>query len=83
MTQTAERPAQPTPAAGGRGARGPVGRVSLYYKQVIAELRKVIWPTRSELITYTLVSLVFVTAMILIVAGFDYLFGKAVLSVFG
>jgi preprotein translocase subunit SecE len=85
VTQTTERSApRPVPAAGGRGARrGPAAAISLYYKQVIAELRKVIWPTRTELVTYTIVSLVFVSAMIAIVAFFDFVFGKAVLGVFG
>ena len=35
-------------------------RISLFYRQVVAELRKVIWPTRKELVTYTTVVLVFV-----------------------
>lgn len=83
MTQTTERPA-PAPSPGGRGSRqGPVARTGLFYRQMVAELRKVIWPTRTELITYTVVALVFVVAMILFVALCDYAFGKAVLGVFG
>jgi preprotein translocase subunit SecE len=76
---------QPQPAAGGRGSRGrgPVAGLSLYYRQVVAELRKVIWPTRHELITYTIVALIFVTVMVMIVAVLDVLFAKGVLQVFG
>ena len=58
MTQTSESRAGSRPAPdGGRGGkrRRPAGRVALYYRQVVAELRKVIWPTRNELITYTIV----------------------------
>jgi preprotein translocase subunit SecE len=44
---------------------------ALFVRQVVAELRKVIWPTRSELITYTTVSLVFVLLLVGIVAGVD------------
>jgi len=62
---------------------GPVARISTYIRQVVAEIRKVIWPTRQELITYTSVVLVFVTIMVLIVAGFDFVFTKSVLAVFG
>ena len=62
---------------------GPIARVSTYVRQVVAELRKVIWPTRSELITYTSVVLVFVVVMVSIVAVFDFAFTKAVLAVFG
>jgi len=78
--------AKPAPAAGGRGARigrNPFASLSLFVKQVVAELRKVIWPTRQELLTYTAVVIVFVTIMVAITAGFDLLFGKGVLEVFG
>jgi len=58
-------------------------RIATYNRQIVAELRKVIWPTRNELVTYTVVSLVFVTAMVALVALYDFLFTKAVLGVFG
>jgi preprotein translocase subunit SecE len=57
--------------------------MGLFYRQVVAELRKVIWPTRRELITYTTVVLAFVTGLTVIVAIFDNLFGRLVLLVFG
>ena len=63
--------------------RNPVARTSTYVRQVMAELRKVIWPTRSELVTYTSVVLVFVAIMVSVVAVFDFAFTKAVLAVFG
>jgi preprotein translocase subunit SecE len=62
---------------------GPIARTTTYVRQVVAELRKVIWPTRQELITYTTVVLVFVTIMVTLVAGFDFAFTQAVLAVFG
>ncbi|TNY38844.1 preprotein translocase subunit SecE [Thermomonospora catenispora] len=55
----------------------------LFVRQVVAELRKVIWPTRSELINYTLVSLVFVLVMVGIVAGLDWALQQGVFAVFG
>jgi preprotein translocase subunit SecE len=58
-------------------------RFALFYRQIIAELRKVIWPTRNELLTYTSVVVVFVLVVIAIVFSLDFLFGKAVLEVFG
>ena len=84
MTETAEATPE-RPASEGRrgGLSGLLGRLGLYYRQVIAELRKVIWPTRKELITYTAVVLVFVTVMISIVSGLDYGFSKLILKVFG
>jgi preprotein translocase subunit SecE len=82
---TAERPApRPSTASGGsRRGGNPIARLSLFYRQVVAELRKVIWPTRKELVTYTSVVLVFVSFMTAIVAVLDILFGKGVLWVFG
>jgi preprotein translocase subunit SecE len=65
----------------GRG--NPISRLVTYVRQVVAELRKVIWPTRSELITYTTVVLVFVVVMMLIVSAYDFVFAKVVLAVFG
>jgi preprotein translocase subunit SecE len=77
-----DRPERSSRPAKDKGP-GPLRGIALFYRQVIAELRKVVWPTRQELITYTSVVLVFVIAMVLIVAAFDYGFGKAVLAVFG
>ena len=56
---------------------------ALFLRQVTAELRKVIWPTRHELVTYTTVALVFIVVMVGIVTGLDTLLGKLVLAVFG
>jgi preprotein translocase subunit SecE len=56
---------------------------ALFFRQVVAELRRVIWPTRRELITYTTVALVFVLFMVGIVTGLDYAFTRAVLGLFG
>jgi preprotein translocase subunit SecE len=83
VTQTSERQPAPSPAGGGRGARRTGNRLATYNRQVVAELRKVIWPTRNELVTYTIVTLVFVTAMVALVSLYDYVFTKGVLSIFG
>lgn len=61
----------------------PLGRFALFVRQVVAELRKVIWPTRKELIAYTIVVVVFVAAMAGIVAVLDYIFTQGVLLIFG
>ena len=54
-----------------------------FYRQVVAELRKVVWPTQQQLVTYFIVVLVFVLAMIGYVSLLDVAFGKAVFAVFG
>jgi preprotein translocase subunit SecE len=67
-----------------REAKQPLpARLSLFYRQVVAELRKVIWPTRKELITYTTVVIVFVLMVIAYVSVLDYAFAKAILAIFG
>ena len=76
----------PSRAAAGRGRPGEVRqRRSLrrFLREVVAELRKVIWPGRRELITYTTVVIVFVAFIVALVAGLDLLFAKAVIAVFG
>ena len=57
--------------------------MTLFLRQMVAELRKVIWPTRRELITYTWVVIVFVTIVTAIVGLYDLLFTKLVLWIFG
>jgi preprotein translocase subunit SecE len=59
------------------------GGVRLFLRQVVAELKKVVRPTRNELITYTSVVLVFVLAVMSYVSVLDFGFGKLVLWVFG
>jgi len=54
-----------------------------FVREVVAELRKVIWPTRTELLTYTSVVIVFVTLILSIVGGLDYGFARLALLVFG
>ena len=62
---------------------GLFARIGRFFREVVAELRKVIWPTRKELLTYTAVVVTFVAVVMAIVAGLDFGFAKAVLWVFG
>jgi preprotein translocase subunit SecE len=63
--------------------RGPLARLSLFIKQVIAELKKVVTPTRKELFSYTGVVLIFVVIMMALVSAFDWVFALVVTYVFG
>ena len=54
-----------------------------FYRQIVAELRKVVWPTQQQLVTYLIVVLVFVLVMIAYVSLLDVAFGKAVFALFG
>jgi len=73
-TATPDRPRAPK--------KGPFGRLSLWFRQVVAELRKVVYPTRKQLLTYTAVVLVFVAIMIAIVTVLDLALGWAMFEVF-
>lgn len=53
-----------------------------FLKEVRQELKKVIWPTRQELVTYTIVVLVTVVVLTSLVFGLDVVFSKLVLDVF-
>jgi preprotein translocase subunit SecE len=62
---------------------GVFARIRNFFREIISELGKVIWPTRKELLTYTAVVVVFVAIIMTIVASLDYGFAKAVIYVFG
>lgn len=62
---------------------GIFARVGLYYRQVLSELKKVVWPTRNMLTTYTAVVLVFVAFIIAVVSVIDFVLTKVVFWVFG
>lgn len=63
--------------------KGIFARMALFFRQMVAELRKVIWPTRKELINYTWIVLVFVVIMGAYIGVLDFIFTKGVLFVFG
>ena len=67
-----------------RAARkGPFARIALFIRQVFQELRKVVTPTRRELLGYVGVVLVFVVLMMAIVWFLDIGFGWLVSWAFG
>ena len=95
-TAADRRGRRPAPAAadGAKGRATAVRdsrptRVSLpsrlvrFLREVVAELRKVIWPSRNQLVTYTIVVLVFVSFMVALVALLDLVFAQGVLFLFG
>ncbi|MCS0499659.1 preprotein translocase subunit SecE [Protaetiibacter mangrovi] len=63
--------------------KNPFARIALFIRQVIAELRKVVTPTRRELFSFTGVVLVFVLIMMGLVWGLDQLFSWLVTWAFG
>jgi preprotein translocase subunit SecE len=61
----------------------PIIYVYNYLKQVVAELRKVIWPNRKQMGTYTSVVLAFLVFMVTLIGLVDLGLGRLVLLVFG
>jgi preprotein translocase subunit SecE len=49
-----------------------------FLREVRLELKKVDWPTRKELITYTIVVLVTITVLTSFVFGIDWVFAKLI-----
>ncbi|MBC3189680.1 preprotein translocase subunit SecE [Pseudonocardia sp. C8] len=59
------------------------GRLARYLREVVAELRKVIWPNRSQMVKYTIAVLVFVSFMVALVFLLDSAFAEGVALLFG
>jgi preprotein translocase subunit SecE len=68
---------QPLPERKGR--TGP----RQFLREVRQELKKVAWPSRRELLSYTLVVLMTVVILTSFVFGLDFLISRGVLVVFG
>lgn len=87
MTDVGQTRTPSRPAKGKERGGNPVSRwfraLSLFVRQILDELRKVVRPTRSELWNYTLVVIVFVTVMMALVSGLDLGFSKLVALVLG
>ena len=82
--QQKKPPTRPSPKAA-QAAAGKRERTKprQFVKEVIAELRKVAWPTRQEVIAYSIVVVVSVVVITTIIFGMDYVFTKAILALFG
>ncbi|WP_235736339.1 preprotein translocase subunit SecE [Nocardioides alcanivorans] len=65
------------------GEKSPRTGPVTFTKQSIAELRKVVWPTQEQLVTYFIVVMVFVVILMSFVALLDLGFGKLVFQIFG
>ena len=54
------------------------GRIARSFREMFAELKKVTWPSRSELINYSVVVLVFMVAMAVIIGLLDAASGQLI-----
>jgi preprotein translocase subunit SecE len=86
MKRQEARRKQPRPVpskAPGAPQRRERTRPRQFVKEVVAELQKVNWPTRQEVVQYSTVVLVAVIVIAVVISGLDYVFTKAVLALFG
>ena len=70
------RVAETSAAAEDTRKLGLFGRILRFFREIVAELKKVVTPTRKELVNYTLVVLAFVVIMMLLITGLDFVFGQ-------
>ncbi len=74
---------QPSGGAGGVTAdRERVGPAQ-FLREVRGELKKVAWPSRSEVLNYTLVVLVVTIFLTLLVFGMDFVIRNITVEIFG
>lgn len=50
--------------------------IGKYFKEVFAEVKKLTWPTKKELINYTIAVIVFCALMAIIIGLLDLAFGS-------
>jgi len=72
-----------TKKAANEPRRNPIAYVINYLREVIGELRKVIWPNRKQMATYTTVVLVFLAFMVTLIGLVDLGVARLVMLVFG
>ncbi len=58
-----------------------IQKIQKYFREVKQELKKVAWPSREELMTYTIVVFGMTTILTLVVFGLDWAFNKLVVNV--
>jgi preprotein translocase subunit SecE len=75
---------EPTRQARQPQAAAPRERTSpvQFIKEIRGELRKVAWPTRSEVANYSVVVLFGIVTLTALIAALDYALGEAVLTLF-
>ena len=79
MTDSGEK----DPRHESRERRNIFGRIALFVRQVVSELRRVVTPTADEVRRYTIIVVIFVGVMTVLIAGLDLGFGELAAALFG
>ena len=67
----------------GAPARRERAKPRQFVREVASELQKVAWPTRQEVLSYSVVVIVSVAVIATLIFGMDFVFTRAVLALFG
>ena len=82
--ETKDRDKKKAKTAKKRGpSQNPFAFVWEYLRQVVTEMRKVIWPNRKQMMSYSTVVLFFLAFMVALIGVVDLGLAKLVLLVFG
>jgi preprotein translocase subunit SecE len=73
-----KRPAPQAPRPTKEGRTGPIQ----FLREVRGELRKVAWPSRPEIVNYSIIVLITVVLLTTYIATLDFAFGEAVFKLF-
>ena len=69
--------------APGERSRNPFVAIVQFLREVVSELSKVIWPQRRQMVSYTVIVIIFVAVVVSFVAGLDIGFAKLTLWLLG
>lgn len=67
----------------GAERRGLFARIVLFFRQVIDQMSKVVWPTRKELLGYFVAVLIFVAVIMAYIGVLDLAIANLMLLIFG
>lgn len=74
---------RPNPKAAAMAQKKERTKPRQFFKEVMAELRKVAWPSRQEVIAYSTVVLIATIVIAALIFGMDFVFTEAVLALYG
>lgn len=74
---------RPNPKAAALAQKKERTKPRQFLKEVMAELRKVAWPSRQEVVAYSTVVLIATIVIAALIFGMDFVFTEAVLALYG
>lgn len=75
--------ARPNPRAAAAAQKKERTKPRQFFKEVVAELRKVAWPSRPEVVAYSTVVLIATIVIAALIFGMDFVFTQGVWALYG